>query len=100
MIDEKIEIVCQVFKAIKANWSESKDFHHLVGLICQNLGIENSTEIYDKFKNSGGLWLNNHLDEPIEETDDDRLECDRAKLGTSQTIGKKIVQPAKNHDYH
>jgi hypothetical protein len=44
--------------------------------------------------------LNNHLDEPIEETDDDRLECDRAKLGTSQTIGKKIVQPAKNHDYH
>jgi hypothetical protein len=51
-------------------------------------------------KNSGGLWLNNHLDEPIEDTDDDRLECDRAKLGTSETIGKKVVQPAKNHDYH
>ena len=92
---DSIDIACIVFKSIKANWSESKDFHHLVRLICQN-----STEIYDKLKNSGGLWLNNHLDEPIEETDDDRLECDRAKLGTSETIGKKVVQPAKNHDYH
>ena len=26
MIDEKIEIACQVFKAIKANWSEVKTF--------------------------------------------------------------------------
>jgi len=100
MIDEKIEIVCQVFKAIKDNWSTGKDFHHLASLICQKLEVEYSLEIYENLKRSGGLWLNNHLDEPIEETDDDRLECDRAKLGTSQTIGKKSVQPAKNHDYH
>jgi hypothetical protein len=96
----KIDIASQIFMAIKQNWSMNKDFHHLANLICQKLEVEYSQDVYDKLKNSGGLWLNNHLDEPIEDTDDDRLECDRAKLGTSETIGKKVVQPAKNHDYH
>jgi len=99
-----IEVVGLVFESIKQNWAKNDSFQSLVESICQRLGICATQEVYDFLKKSDALWLNNHLEDYCEEeSEEERLEFDRAMLGTSEMIKKPVLvvnAQRKNHDYH
>ena len=99
-----IEIVGSVFQSIKQNWAKNGSFQSLVEIICQRLDIPFSQEICDFLKKHDALWLNNHLEEPVEEeTEEEKEEIVDAKLGTSEMIKKPLLvtnPQRKNHDYH
>lgn len=100
---DNIEVVALVFQSIKQNWAKNGSFQSLVEIICHRLGLPASQEICDFLKKHDALWLNNHLeDSSEEESEDERLEINRAKLGTSEMIGKPIISNTqnKNHDFH
>jgi hypothetical protein len=89
MIDEKIEIACKVFESIRQNWNNSGSFQALVNTVCSNLDIADNDEIKERLKKSSALWLNNKLDDPLD--DDPEAEIQEEKPN------KKAK---KNHDHH
>jgi hypothetical protein len=88
MTEEKIDLVCKVFMSIKENWLKSGDFTSLVDLICANLDLEKNEDLIKNLKKSNALWLNNHLDSPL---DDDP---------EAEVIKEKPKKNKKNHDHH
>lgn len=88
MTDEKIDIVCKVFESIKENWLLSGDFDSLVDIVCKNICLEKNEKLIQNLKKSKALWLNNHLDSPLD--DDPEAEI----------VEEKPKKNKKNHDHH
>lgn len=96
-----IEVVGLVFESIKQNWAKNGSFQSLVESICQRLGVSASQEVYDFLKKSDALWLNNHLEEPIEEeTEEEKEEIVDAKLNEEIKKSPYFNLKRKNHDFH
>ena len=96
-----IEIVGSVFQSIKQNWAKNGSFQSLVEIICQRLDIPFSQEICDFLKKHDALWLNNHLEEPIEkETEEEKEEIVDAKLNEEIKKSPHFNFKRKNHDFH
>jgi flagellar biosynthesis component FlhA len=98
---EKIEIVSHVFEAIKQNWSKNGSFQSLAEIICQRLGVPITEEICENLKKSEALWLNNHLEEPLEEeTEEEKAEINDVKPSEEIKKSPHFNSQKKNHDYH
>lgn len=99
-----IEVVGLVFQSIKQNWAKNGSFQSLVEMLCQRLEITFSQEVCDFLKEHDALWLNNHLEEPMEEEmSDERLEADNVMLDKSEMVKEPLLvvnSQRKNHDYH
>lgn len=96
-----IEVVGLVFQSIKQNWAKNGSFQSLVETICQRLDIPFSQEICDFLKKHDALWLNNHLEEPIEEeTEEEKEEIVDAKLNEEIKKSPHFNFKRKNHDFH
>lgn len=96
-----IEVAGLVFQSIKQNWAKNGSFQSLVEIICQRLDIPFSQEICDLLKKHDALWLNNHLEEPIEEeTEEEKEEIVDAKLNEGIKKSPHFNFKRKNHDFH
>ncbi len=97
MIEDKVDIACKVFNSIKENWLKAGDFKSLCEIICSSLELTLTDEIKEKLIKANALWLNNHLDEPLE--DDPEAEA-KEEVKEKKEEAKVVRRESKNHDFH